>query len=71
MKILGTLAILVPALCRFKEAVYAGMIFYFIGATYCHIAVGDGVDKFGVTLFILGIVVVSYLYSLKVRGIPV
>ena len=67
MKVLGTIVILIPALSRFKEAAYAGLIFYFIRATYCHIAVGDGADKFGTTLFILAIIIVSYIYSLKIK----
>jgi hypothetical protein len=68
MKLLGTIAIVVPALRRFREAAYAGIIFYFIGATYCHLAVGDGIDKYGVTLFILALTIASYWYSLKLYG---
>ncbi|MEM1323593.1 MAG: DoxX family protein, partial [Bacteroidota bacterium] len=65
MKILGTAAILIPAFSQFKEAAYAGLIFYFIGAVYCHIAVGDGADKFGAPLFILIAIIVSYIFSNK------
>ena len=63
MKILGTAAITVPALARFKEAAYAGLVFYFLGAVYCHVAVGDGLDKLGAPLLILLAIGVSYIYS--------
>jgi len=66
MKLLGTITILVPALRRFKEAAYSGLMFYFMGAVYCHIAVGDGLEKIGAPLFILAAIVVSYLYSKKI-----
>jgi hypothetical protein len=68
-KLLATLAILIPALKRLKEAAYAGLIYYFIGATYCHLAVGDGIDKFGVTAFILVTIIVSFVYSNKIKEI--
>ena len=68
LKILGSLAIIVPALSRFREAAYAGFIFYFIGAVYCHIAVGDGIDKIAPPLFILAMVILSYLSMLKVKA---
>lgn len=64
MKLLGTITILTPALRRFHEAAYAGIIFYFTGATYCHIAVGDTAAQYGVTAAILAVVIISYLYSL-------
>ena len=67
-KLLATLAILIPTLKKFKEAAYAGLIYYFIGANYCHFAVGDGIDKYGITLFILLTVVVSYLFSNKLNN---
>ena len=66
-KLLATIVILIPALKRFKEAAYAGLIYFFVGATYCHFAVGDGIDKWGITLFILITVIVSYIYSLKLN----
>ncbi len=67
-KLFGTLAILIPALKRFKEAAYAGLIYYFVGATYAHLAVNDGVDKYGITVFILLTVIVSYIYSNKLTN---
>lgn len=62
LKLLGSIVIVLPIAIRFREAAYAGMIFYFVGATYCHLAIGDGADKWGVTAFILIIIVVSYFY---------
>ncbi len=67
MKLLATIIILTSTLSRFKEAAYAGLIFYFIGATYAHLAIGDGVDKYGITLFILITIIVSYLFSNKIN----
>lgn len=68
VKLLGTLAILVPTLRRFKEPGYIGMMFYFIGAIYCHIAVGDGIDKIGAPLFILIAIIISYVFSKKINS---
>ncbi|NJO03456.1 MAG: DoxX family protein [Bacteroidia bacterium] len=65
MKLLGTTAIVVPAFSRFREAAYAGIIFYFIGASYVHFAIGDGLGGAAIPLFILAVTVVSYLYALK------
>lgn len=62
LKLLGSIVIVLPVAIRFREAAYAGLIFYFTGATYCHLAIGDGPDKWGVTAFILGLIIVSYLY---------
>lgn len=62
LKLLGSIVIVLPLAIRFREAAYAGMIFYFIGATYCHLAIGDGADKWGVTAFILIIILASYFY---------
>ncbi|NJL77112.1 MAG: DoxX family protein [Saprospiraceae bacterium] len=67
VKLLGSATIILPALKRFHEAAYAGIMFYFAGATYAHIAHGDGVDKFATTLVILAITIVSYLYYLKLK----
>jgi hypothetical protein len=67
VKMLGAITILLQPLKRFHEAAYAGFIFYFSGATYVLIANGNGIDKYGTTLFIILAVVVSYLSSLKLR----
>ena len=67
MPFLGAITILLQPLKRFHEATYAGFIFYFCGAAYVLIANGNGTDKYGTTLFIILVVVVSYLSSLKLR----
>lgn len=65
VKVLGAIAILIPALKKLHEAAYFGFIFYFIGATYVLIANGGGIDKYGVTVLIIVATVVSYLTFLK------
>lgn len=65
-KLAGNIAILIRSQKTLNEWAYAGLIFYFVGATYVHIVVGDGFDKIGVTLFILLVTTTSYVYSKKV-----
>ena len=65
LKILGTAAITIPYFARFREAGYAGLIYYFVGALYCHLAVGDGMDKLVAPIFVLLMLVLSYLSSLR------
>ena len=66
-KLLATIAIVIAPLKRFKEAAYACLISFFIGATYCHIVLGDGADKYGTTLFILITLTISLIYSNKLK----
>lgn len=65
LKILGGVTIVIPALKRFHEGAYAGLFFYFIGATYVIIASGGGVEKYMVTVVIFIAVIASYFTSLK------
>jgi uncharacterized membrane protein YphA (DoxX/SURF4 family) len=65
LKILGGLTIVLPFLKRFHEAAYAGLIFYFIGATYVVIASGGPAATYGFCMLILLFVIISYLTSLK------
>ena len=69
VKLLGSIGILLPARKVLKEWSYAGIVFYFIGANYVHIAIGDGLDKIILTLFILFVVAISYVYSKKVEAV--
>ena len=62
-KLLGSVAIVLPGRLKLKEWAYAGLAFYFIGATYIHIAVGDGMDKISVTSIIFLVVITSYSFS--------
>jgi len=64
IKILGAITIMLPFLKRFHEAAYAGLIFYFTGATYAGIAGGGPVATYGTTSFILIMIIISYLTSL-------
>ena len=68
-KLLGCIAILVPAFPLIKEWAYAGLFFDIIGAGYSLISV-DGFNSSMVFLLLpLGLGVVSYLYSHKVYPI--
>jgi len=69
VKVLGAIAILIPALKKLHEMAYFGFIFYFIGATYILIANGGGIDKYGVTLLIIAATIISYLTFLKRKEI--
>lgn len=66
-KLSGSIAILIKSKGLLREWAYAGMVFYFIGANYVHIAVGDGIDKILVTFLILIFILISYVYSKKVN----
>lgn len=65
LKIFGGATIVTPFFKRFHEAAYAGLIFYFIGATYVVIASGGSVATYGFCMVILLLVIISYLTSLK------
>lgn len=62
-KVIGALALVIPAVKgRYKEWVYAGFGIDFISATVSHGAV-DGIHlQTFFPLFILGILIVSYIY---------
>ena len=68
-KLLAVIVIVVPAFKRMKEVAYGGLFFYFVGAVYSHLAIGDAL--FGKTinaLIPLIVVLVSYYCWLKLRG---
>lgn len=67
MKVLGIIAILIPKFPKIKEWAYAGLAFDTFGATYSHIANGDGVDKFMPALIGLILVLTSYFLYIKVN----
>lgn len=58
-KLLGAVALLVPALPRVKEWAYAGFFFNLTGAAVAHLAV-DGVGGAVPPLFLLAVLGVSY-----------
>ena len=61
-KILGVIAVLMPASGRLKEWAYAGLIFDLIGALYSHLSVGDPVHVWGFA--VVGLVLVGGSYVL-------
>ena len=65
LKILGTTFAVVPALQRWREAAYAGIFYFFVGAMYCHMANGDEWTKLILPFTVLVISIVSYCYSNK------
>ena len=61
-KILGVIAILIPAFPRIKEWAYAGLAFDLIGALYSNIANGDANVKMLFMLVWVVPFIVSYVY---------
>lgn len=60
-KILGVVAILIPAFPVLKEWTYAGFFFVMSGAVFSHIASGDGAKEFfGPVLLIILTILSSY-----------
>jgi hypothetical protein len=66
MKISGIIAILIPKFPKIKEWAYAGLAFDTFGATYSHIANGDGADKFMPALLGFILVMTSYYFFTKI-----
>ena len=60
-KLLGAVAVVVPGFPRIKEWAYAGMFFDLTGAAVSHAASGDPAGNVLTPLFILALVVASYL----------
>ena len=60
-KILGALAVAVPAFPRVKEWAYAGMMFDLTGAAISRVVAGDGAAGAVPPLLIAGLVVASWL----------
>jgi hypothetical protein len=67
-KILGALALLIPALPNWaKEWAYAGVGIVLVSASVAHYATGDGIAQSLTPLLFLGILAVSYTYYHKLR----
>ena len=60
-KVLGAVAVVVPGFPRIKEWAYAGMFFDLTGAAVSHAVSGDPAANVLTPLFILALVVASYL----------
>ena len=69
-KILGAVAIAAPKFPRIKEWAYAGMCLDLLGATYSHLANGDGADKIAPPIVVLVVVVASYMLRPDDRKLP-
>ena len=68
-KILGVIAILIPGFKFVKEWAYAGFVFDFVGAAWCHFAV-QGFGQ-GVTLVIpITVVAISYFTYHRLNDQP-
>src|SRR5688572_1369319 len=59
-KILGSVALLIPAFPRIKEWAYAGLFFDLIGASYSMISVDGFEPGMAVMAVVLGVEAVSY-----------
>jgi uncharacterized membrane protein len=73
-KILGSVALLIPAFPRIKEWAYAGLFFDLIGASYSMISVDGFEPGMAVMFVVLGVEAVSYVYfhkRLQMAGTPV
>ena len=53
---------------RYKEVAYSGLFFYFVGAVYSHLAIGDSFARTASAIIPLAAVIVSYLCWLKLEG---
>ena len=65
MKILGTIAILIPGIPKIKEWAYAGFTFDLIGATYSALAVGSAIKDVAPMAIFFVLLIVSYIYHHK------
>lgn len=65
MKILGTIAILIPGFPKIKEWAYAGFVFDLIGATYSDMASGGPIIDLAFMSIFFILVIVSYIYHHK------
>ncbi|MEM7659697.1 MAG: DoxX family protein [Bacteroidota bacterium] len=59
-KLLAVVVLLVPAFRPLKQSAYVGLFWYFLGAVYSHIAVGDSIELSIGAVIALILVLVSY-----------
>ena len=69
-KILGVIAVLVPAHPLLKEWAYAGLCFNLAGATASHAFSGDPLSHTVRPAIVLGLCVASYLLRPEARRLP-
>lgn len=65
MKVLGTIAILIPGFPKIKEWAYAGFTFDLVGATYSAIAVGSAAKDVAPMAIFFILLILSYVYHHK------
>jgi hypothetical protein len=69
-KILGVLALLVPNIpVKIKEFAYSGFAIVLVSGSIAHFSSGDGIMFVIDPLLFLGVLIVSYLYSNKLKGV--
>jgi uncharacterized membrane protein YphA (DoxX/SURF4 family) len=68
-KVLGAIAVVTPGFARVKEWAYAGMFFDLTGASISHAASGDAVSHVLTPLFILALMIVSYVLRPESRRV--
>lgn len=64
-KLSACIAILIKSQNVLREWAYAGITFYFMGASYVHLVAGDTIDKIGIPVLILLLTGISYAFSKK------
>jgi hypothetical protein len=69
-KILALVALLAPRTPRLKEWAYAGLLFVYVGASACHVAVGDGFGAIITPLVLAAITLASWALRPPARRDP-
>lgn len=69
-KILALVALLMPRTPRLKEWAYAGLLFVYVGAAACHVAVGDALGAVLTPLVLAVITLASWALRPPVRRDP-
>jgi uncharacterized membrane protein YphA (DoxX/SURF4 family) len=69
-KVLGSIALLVPAFPRLKEWAYAGFTFDMVSAVYSEISVHDPAGQWAPIFIFIVVLVVSYWYHHKRLKVP-
>jgi len=65
LKVLGTIAILIPGFPKIKEWAYAGFTFDLIGATFSALAIGSPLMNVAPMLIFFALLILSYVYHHK------
>ena len=71
LDVLDRLAILLPRTARLKEWAYAGLVFVYVGAAACHVAIGDTLGNILTPLVLAVITLASWSLRPAARRDPV